>query len=373
MPVLQPTAGPAWPAAAPAGAGTRALRAFTLGLAGLSAISAERPRPAAPPPAPVQVDLSDENGVLVNLSGPCSRSDGCPDRREVFVDTARFGLPGQPGGVWLSYDFDAVTRALTPAELLAEDELSLAVRLILSEVGADRLMANRFGALEAIGILYTVDNRLEPEVYDPLDIASAPVFEGCGRAGSFASCANPEQYLGMSTWRALNPRSRYRPALLEAAVDRAVLAWWLQEHRLVEDFTLGATNYVHRCGGAAYGLTTHHCDGHLGRPRGDVQGADPHTGPTVFRAPAAFLQRRGYYSLYESVHVDYAPWWDAQEAEAWRAALADPAGPPAPPPLGQGALPDDHDPALDGVADAFGPPDDPEVTGLLLRAGPRRR
>lgn len=354
----------------PSGALLRGLRAFALGVAAMSSVSAESRRPDPPPVAPAVVDLSDENGVLINLSPPCAQPDGCPDRREVFVDTARFGVPGQPGGVWLSYDFELVTRPIGPAELLAEDELSLAVRLIISEVGADRLMFNRFGGLEAIGILYTVDNRLEPEVYDPLDIAAAPVFEGCGRAGSFATCANPEQYLGMSSWRALNPRSRYRPALLEAAVDRAVLAWWLQENRLVEDFTLGATNYVHRCGGAAYALTTHHCDAHLGRPRGDVKGANPHTGPIVFRAPASFLQRRGYYSLYESVHVDYAPWWDLTEADAWLAALGTAA---ALPPLGSGALPEDHDESLDGIADAFGPPEDPELTGLLLRARPQAR
>ena len=372
MPQRSPLPDPAAATASGPSPLLRALRAFGLGLVGLSSVSAaHRGGPPPAEPAPVRVDLSDENGVLINLSGPCGAAEGCLDRREVFVDTASFGVPGQPGGLWLSYDYDAVTRPLTPAELRAEpDELSLAVRLIISEVGADRLMFNRFGALEAIGILYTVDNRLQPEVYDPLDVPAAPVFEGCGRRGSFASCANPEQYLGMSSWRALKPTSRYRPALLEAAVDRAVVAWWLQENGLVEDFTLGATNYVHRCGGAAYGLTTPHCDGHLGRPRRDVPGADPHTGPIVFRAPATWLHRRGYYSLYESVHVDYAPWWDLRVADAWLAALGAEGELPT---LSSGALPEDHDDALDGLADAFGPPDDPEVTRLLLNARPAPR
>lgn len=343
--------------------GIRALRAFCFSLAALCSLSAGTRPP--PEPARIPVDISENNGVLIDLGGVCAEVEGCADRRSVFVNTAALGIPGQPGGVWLSYDYEQITRPLSEAELLHEPELSLAVRLVISEVGADRLLYNRFGLLEAIGILYTVDNRLDRDVYDPLAVATAPVFEGCGAAGSFATCANADQYLGMATWRALSPRSRYRPALLEAAVDRAVIAWWLQENALVDDFTHGATNYVHRCGGAAYGMTTHHCDGHLGKPRRDVKGANPFTGPIVFRAPEAWLARRGFYSLYETVHVDYAPWWDPSAASALLAALEE--GAEAPPLPSPGPLPPDHDQSLDGIADALGPPEDAEVRGILLR------
>ncbi len=268
--------------------------------------------PIVAEPSASRADLSPENGVLVDLHGSTWINGPSPDLREVFVDPEALGLADLPGATILRYDYHQVTRQLTGSELLSEDELSLAVRLIISEVGADRLLANRYGLLEAIGILYTVDNRLEWEIYNPLDQPKAPAYEGCGPDGEFATCANPQQYLGMATWRALDPASRYRPELLEAAVDRAVLAWWLQESRLVEDFTSGATVYVHRCGGTAYGLTTHHCDRHLGRPRRDVPGANPFTGPLVFRAPEAWLPRRGFYSLYISGVVDWQPIWQEE-------------------------------------------------------------
>lgn len=340
------------------------MRSFCFGLAAMCSLSGAQRAPVAAPR--VVVDVSEDNGVLIDLAPSCAALYPCPERRSVFVNTAALGLPGQPGGVWLSYDYDALTRPLSTEELAAEDELSLAVRLVISEVGADRLLYNRYGVLEAIGILFTVDNRLSGEVSNPLGMPTAPRFEGCGPDGTFASCANAGQYLGMATWRALSPRARYRPALLEAAVDRAVAAWWLQENGLVDDFTHGATNYVHRCGGAAYGMTTHHCDGHLGKPRRDVKGANPFTGPIVFRAPEAWLSRKGFYSLYESVHVDYAPWWEPGAADALLAALD--AGGPSPALPAPAPPPPDHDQRLDGIADAFGPPEDDEVRGILLRS-----
>jgi hypothetical protein len=230
-------------------------------------------------------------------------------RREVWVDYGAAGLGAGLGGEWVSYDLEEITRAIPAYALKAESELSIAVRTIVSEVGADRLLANRYGLIEAIGILYTLDNRLDSIAYNPDARDDAPVFPGCGVEGTLASCANAEQYGGNGTWRALAPRARYAPAVLDAAVEVAVTAWWLQDSGLVADFTQGATNYVHRCGGSAYGLTTHHCDAHLGRPERDVPGAEAHTGPLVFRAPAHWLRERGYYALHESVRIHYDPWW----------------------------------------------------------------
>ncbi len=239
----------------------------------------------------------------------CLGEGACQQPREVWVDYGAAGIPGRYGGEWIRYDLDEVTRPLAAAALAQEGELSLAVRTALSEVGADRLVTNRYGLLEVVGILYTIDNRLDPSVYDPEQRPSAPIFPGCGVEGTLASCANADQYNGNGTWRALAPRKRYASALLNAAVDVAVTGWWLKKTGAVEDFTDGATNYVHRCGGTAYGWSTHHCDAQQGRPERDIAGAQPHTGPLVFRAPARWMGKRGYYALHETVRVDYDPWW----------------------------------------------------------------
>lgn len=265
------------------------------------------------PGADLVTDAGDD-AALLNDDG-CISAGPCPFARDVFVDYAAFGVEGG-GGEWITYDFDEVTRPLTPRQLLDEGELSLAVRLIVSEVGSDRLLVNRNAVLEAIGVLYTVDNRLDPLVFNPENRPEAPVFPGCGPAGSFALCANPEQYLGMGTWRALNPAQGYDEAVLEQATDLAVTAWWLQEHGYVADFTRGATNYVHRCGDAAYGRLTTACDAHLGRPAGDIRGGNPHTGPIVFKAPGAWNPRKGVYDLIESRQIEYDPWFDRTAGDA---------------------------------------------------------
>lgn len=260
-------------------------------------------------PSPVLDSLADAADRL--LVDPCEpgpigapADPSCASKRHVFVDYSALGVD-RPGGEWITYDFEEVTRPVLPHDLPRESELSLAVRLIISEVGADRLLANATGFDEAVGILYTVDNRLDPLVYNPENRPEAPVFPGCGPEGTWGTCANPEQYLGMATWRALDPSSRYPAELLAAAVDKAVVAWFLQDKRLVPDITGGATNYVHRCGGAAYGEPTWRCDGHLGRPDRDIPGGEPFTGPIVFKAPTTFLERFGFYGLYESMRLDY--------------------------------------------------------------------
>jgi len=263
----------------------------------------EQPPPT--PPLPPRTAYTPQNEAEALEVDPCTAPAGCTEVHRTFVDLSALG---EPGGVWLHYDYDDLVRPLTYTEMQAESELSLAVRLIISEVGADRLMVNQFGLAEAIGILYTVDNRLDPLGYNPDNRGDAPTFPGCGPAGSFASCANAQQYLGMDTWRALDPQRNYAPELLEAAVALSVEAWYLQERRLVSDLTDGATSYVHRCGGAAYGRPTWRCDGHLGRPDRDIPGAEPHTGPILFKAPTRWLSRRGHYRYEAAGLIDYAPW-----------------------------------------------------------------
>lgn len=263
-----------------------------------------------------RVQLSAEDRADALSFGPCqddplsiaTRDPACANQRSIFVDFESLGIDVRRGGDWISYDYGAVTRPLTEMELRDEDELSLAVRLVVSEVGADRLLQNQLSLAEAVGILYTVENRMTDSIQNPQNVGRAPDFPGCGPDGDFWACANAQQYLGMATWRALDPGSRYRPELLERAVDVAVLAWYLAERGLVSDITEGATNYVHRCGGAAYGEPTWRCDAHVGRPRwDDIRGANPHTGPIVFKAPTVFKDHQGFYGLRESMVVDYEP------------------------------------------------------------------
>mgnify|MGYP003337118458 CR=1 FL=1 len=63
------------------------------------------------------------------------------------------------------------------------------MRHCVARVGADRLLASRYGVLEAIGILYTVDNRMDRSAVNPLDLPRAPDYPGCGPGGSFATSA----------------------------------------------------------------------------------------------------------------------------------------------------------------------------------------
>ncbi len=75
---------------------------------------------------------------------------------------------------------------------------------------------------------------------------------------------------------------------------------------------------MHRCGGTAYGWTTPHCDAHLGRPGGDIRGANPHTGPIVFLGPSVWSEGRGVYTLRVSRWIDYktdeeGPPWELLE------------------------------------------------------------
>lgn len=307
-------------------------------------------------------EVADDDAPLLNADGCISRHE-CPFARDVFIDYAALGVQNGVGGEWITYDYDEVTRPLTPAQLLDEDELSLAVRLIVSEVGADRLLVNRNAALEAIGILYTVDNRMDPAVFNPEARPEAPIFPGCGAGGTFASCANPEQYLGMGTWRALNPAQSYDEAVLEQATDLAVTAWWLQEHGYVADFTKGATNYVHRCGDAAYGLLTTACDAHLGRPGGDVRGGNPHTGPIVFKAPGAWNASRGVYDLIESRQIEYDPWYDRAAGDA----VADASELDVAP--SRFGSPDESDPegGMDSVVEGLTPVSDRALLQRILR------
>jgi hypothetical protein len=236
-------------------------------------------------------------------------SESGPRNLEVTLDRLPFG--DLNGTLLLNYTPNELLRKVSASELPNIDEASIAVRLIISEVGADRLIESQHGLEEAIAILHTIGNRLTTTAFDP-DNANITPYEGCGPAGSIGTCANPHQYLGMATRRALKPLESYnRDTVIEAA-DIALLAWNLYQTETIEDFTGGATVYVHRCGGTAYGQTTYHCDGTTARGIVDTQGANPHTGPMILSAPVStangggdYLRSNGYYNIRHSHQVDY--------------------------------------------------------------------
>lgn len=270
-------------------------------------------RAAVGPAEALEGDPCLEEGLLGRFY-----EERCARLRRVYVDFLELGILERPGGAVLRYDFDEVTRPLSLDELPTESELSVAVRLVISEVGADRMLASRFALMEAVGIIATVDHRLDPAYHDPEDRPESPDFPGCGPEGTFATCAEPSEYYGLLGWRGLDPGKGYPPQLLEEAVDQAVIAWYLWREELVEDPTDGAVSYVHRCGGAAYGEPTWRCDAHMGRPARDIPGANPHTGPIVFRAPTQWLDSRGWYALSTVAIVPYESWeaadWELEEA-----------------------------------------------------------
>ena len=249
----------------------------------------------------------------------CDGDAECLRQRWLLVDLDSLGIAGLYGHRWIGYDYEAVTRPVPYEEFEGESELSLAVRLLMSEVGADRMVMNTHSLYESIGILYTVDNRLDPVTANPAGFVGQRPFPGCGPGGGFATCANAKEYLGMRTWRAENPAARYRDALLEQAVDVAVVAWTLQQERLVPDFTYGATSYVHRCGGAAYGKATWYCDGTRKRGIRDYRGAEAHTGPILFRKPTP-IEGRHRYSFEPAVSIHYERGVSPSLFTVWRPA-----------------------------------------------------
>lgn len=162
--------------------------------------------------------------------------------RRVLVDAAPF--TGRSDAEQVVYDLDAVLRPVSVRGLRSLPDWAVGVRLVLSEVGADRVVQSRYGLLEAIGVLETVTNRMDPLAYNPATIKGYRTFKGCG-GGDFAACADPNQYYGLRTARALNPSSAYSERLLLEAIDVVVQAWWMHDTHIVSDVTRGATSFRH--------------------------------------------------------------------------------------------------------------------------------
>lgn len=228
-----------------------------------------------------------------HLPSLASSSDSATEGnlRSVFVDASAF--TGRSDGEQVVYDLDAVLRPVSSSGMRALPDWAVAVRLVLSEAGADRVLMNHYGLIEAIGIIETVKNRLDPAQWNPEGKRGLTPWPGCGTGATFATCANPQQYYGMSRDRALRPTSAYsdREMLLEA-IDVAVSAWWLLDTNIVSDVTNGATSFAHWCGGASYGQPSSNCSSTI-------------TGPIVFQGPLAWSSSQGRYEMGVTQKIDY--------------------------------------------------------------------
>ena len=248
--------------------------------------------------------MADSTNAL-SFSLPTALAATGTNVRKVLVDASPFG--GRSEQEWVTYDLDAVLKPITSRRMAELPDWAVAVRLVLSEVGADRLLANRYGLVEAMGVIETVFNRLDVDAWNPLAIRGIGGWPGCGEGATFASCANPQQYYGMSRDRALNPSAAYgRREMLLQAIDRAVVAWWLVDTDMVPDVTEGATSFHHACGGAAYGADPSRCGG-----------SSTVTGPVIFKGPGRWLGSAGRYETVVKRQVDYRPGVGADTSEGW--------------------------------------------------------
>jgi hypothetical protein len=255
---------------------------------------------ARPPAAPAGLPPS----YTVELDGA---AEAPPSRRRV-APVALAPVNGRAQRVDVVYDREAVAGPTTVEALRDEPDWVPGVRLLLGEMGAWRLATNRWSLLEGVGILETVANRFEPDLANPLRKRGVKAWPGCGQGASFATCIDPAQYLGIASDRALRPREACPDAaLLAAAIDRAVAAWFVYEEALLGEITSGATSFVHLCGGGAYGAPAAGCA---------EAGGEPNRGPIVFRGPAAWLPGEGRYALEALGVVDFE---DADAPTATRA------------------------------------------------------
>lgn len=242
------------------------------------------PEVEAPPPEPSYPPY-----YTVELDG----ADVATDRRVALVDM--MPLVGRQQVVEVVYDHDAVTRPTTFKALRQTPEWQVGVRLALGEMGAWRLRDSRWGVLEAVGMFETVNNRLDPDLANPLREPSAD-WPGCGKGGTFSSCVDPGQYYGLNSDRALRPRAVTPAETLDAGVQVAVAAWFVYEEALLGEITAGATSFCHLCGGRGYGRPYDQCSG---------SGDDAARGPIVFRGPSTWLKSQKRYSLSPLAVVDF--------------------------------------------------------------------
>ncbi len=222
--------------------------------------------------------------------------------RELWLNLDAVGGEGERR---LRYDLAAVTAPLSVEAYAQQPAWVVAARLVLAEVGPDRLVHGEHGLDEAMGVLLTVRNRMDPAASNPEGIVGLRAWPGCGMGATFQSCANPQQYHGLNQRWARSPGTAIAdPELRALAIDRAVAAWWLVFRGEVADLTEGGTSFVHRCGGRAYGKPVSYCDGNPEVP--DVPGARRYDGPIEFRGPTVYESSRGRYRQELTARIDFA-------------------------------------------------------------------
>lgn len=262
----------------------------TFAVAGVIAATVGSMADATPSQAPVRTTGDDGRKVWA-LPGVLDGQGNHP--RQVWVDTAPFS--GRNLGEDVLYDLDDVLRPVSASGLASLPDWAVAVRLVLGEVGAMRVLESRFGQLEAMGVIETVLHRMDPVQWNPADVPGLRGWPGCGDGATFASCANPQQYYGIASARALNPRAVWtdQSQLLDA-VDVIVGAWWMLDSGIVADVTNGATSFTHRCGGT-----------HYGEPYSQCGAAEQVVGPIRFTGPRTFLRSEGRYEMGVTRLIDY--------------------------------------------------------------------
>jgi hypothetical protein len=268
---------------------TRALGCLCVAVAGL----ADPAYAADSVPAVESPDQGAPYALPIDETDP----EGWATPREVFVDTS--GFTGVPGGDTVVYDLDLIVSSIRLSQVDDLPPWAVAVRLLLAEVG-DRVVHSRYGLVEAVGVVQSIQNRLDRNAWNPDGVSGIRPWPGCG-GGDFHACVNDQQYQGLSMPHSLTPLNgvRNRERLYEL-VDAAVSAWWIAENGYVDDVTNGGTAFVHRCGGAAYGQARFNCDG-----RNDVSGAQANTGPIVFRGAGEYSRSLGRYELIVTRTIDF--------------------------------------------------------------------
>lgn len=240
----------------------------------------------------------------------CGADPACLRQRFLRIDAASIeaiapdlGLVELPGAALrplYPYDLRRFSSAITPTRLGHQPDEVLAVRLVLSEVGPDRLLHSRYGLREAVAVLQTVMNRLNPRRVNPMELPGMADYPGCGAEGRFARCVNAQQFHGLLTAQALRPAEVIPEAALGPAIDRALLAWLIVRAEAIPDLTGGATRFAHRCGGRVYGAPASRCD----TPEEWRGGASALTGPLVLLAPSG-LGPGGVYRHRVSAQIHF--------------------------------------------------------------------
>jgi hypothetical protein len=276
------------------------------------------------------------------------------DGNLVETDLSYFGVEALNGEMWVEYDYEEVTRPLEWREnaeeqraiLREETNQSIAVRLLLGEIGADRIIQNANGMWESVAALQTIDHRITI-MTDPamggnpdqlIDIDGNPPHWGSNWRNesehTFSAVATAEgQYYGLYSSRGIDPQRFYlaprsggKPPLMTQdafthAVDLAAVAYELQSSGQIEDLTVGtlgelvgeprevgAVCYAHRCGPPGtpeYNLSIYYCDGKP-EPFSDKQGANPDIGPMALKA-IINSNTSGGWIMQEILRIDYVP------------------------------------------------------------------